>query len=271
MAARHSSPRAGRPRALVTGASAGIGRAFAGRLAREGYDLVLVARREPVLRALAGEFRAAHRVRVEVLAADLCTAEGLEHVERRLAADRRLELLVNDAGLGDFGAFVKRPRARSDAEIRLNVLALVRLTHAALPGMIRRRRGAVVNVSSTAAFQPCPHFATYGATKAFVNSFTEALHEELRRTGVGIQALCPGLTHTEIFTQAGVDASRLPRFLWMEADAVVDASLAALERGEVICVPGLGNRALSSLSRLLPHTVSRQVARVIGTQFVDAE
>jgi uncharacterized protein len=271
MAARRTSTRPSRPRALVTGASAGIGRAFAARLARDGFDLVLVARRKPVLDALAARFDGLHGTEAEVLAADLLAPAGLRRVERRIATDRRLELLVNDAGLGDFGSFVGHRRERADAEVRLNALALARLTHAALPGMIRRGRGAVINVSSTAAFQPCPNFATYGATKAFVNSFTEALHEELRGTGVGIQALCPGLTHTEIFERAGTDTSRLPSFLWMEPDEVVDASLAALARGEVICVPGLGNRALSSLSRLLPHTVSRQIARVIGTQFLDVE
>ena len=169
---------------------------------------------------------------------------------------------------GDFDPFRRSSRAREEAEVRLNVLAVVRLTHAALPRMLRRRRGAIINVSSTAGFSPCPNFATYGATKAFVNSFTEALHEELRGSGVRVQALCPGLTHTEIFEQAGVDTSGLPELLWMEADEVVLESLAALERGQVVFVPGLGNRALSSLVRVLPHAASSRFAALFGSRFL---
>jgi short-subunit dehydrogenase len=255
-----------RRRATVTGASAGIGRAFAQRLARDGWDLRIVSRRVERLRTLARQLRREHGVRVQVVAADLTDPAALHPLERRLARDARLELLVNDAGVGDLGAFAGRAREVVEAEIRLNVLAVVRLTHAALSGMRRRRRGAVVNLSSTASFQPCPYSAVYGGTKAFLNSFTEALHEELRGSGVCVQALCPGLTHTEIFERAGADVSHLPSFLWMEPDAVVDESLAALRRGAVVCVPGLGNRALSSLSRLFPHELSRRVAGLLARQ-----
>lgn len=247
----------------MTGASTGIGQAFAERLAGDGWDLRIVARSAGRLRALAKRLRGEHGVRVQVLPADLTDPAGLRALERRLARDARLELLVNDAGMGDFGSFAGRDREVADAEIRLNVLAVVRLTHAALRGMLRRRRGAVVNVSSTAAFQPLPHVAIYGATKAFLNSFTEALHEELRDSGVRVQALCPGLTHTEIFERAGADVSGLPSFLWMEPEEVVAESLAALERGTVVCVPGFGNRAVTSLSRLVPHEVLRRVAGLL--------
>jgi short-subunit dehydrogenase len=250
----------------VTGASGGIGQAFAERLAREGWDLRVVARSAGRLHALAKRLRAEHGVQVQVLPADLTDPVALRALERSLARDPRLELVVNDAGMGDFGAFATRDLEVEDAEIRLNVLAVVRLTHAALRGMLRRGRGAVINVSSTAAFQPCPYAATYGATKAFLNSFTEALDLELRGSGVRVQALCPGLTHTEIFEKAGADVSRLPSFLWMESDAVVAESLAALKRGGVVCVPGLGNRALASLSQLLPHDVSRRVAGMLMHQ-----
>ncbi len=196
--------------ALVTGASSGIGEAFARRLGRDGFDLVVVARRQRRLSSLAREISSAHAVRVEALSADLTTAAGLRAVTERIAREPRLELLVNDAGVGDAGPLLSREWSREETLIRVNVVALARLTHAALRGMVRRRRGAIVNVSSTAAFAPCPGFATYGATKAFVNSFTEALYEELRGTGVRVQALCPGLTHTEIFEQAGADTSNLP-------------------------------------------------------------
>lgn len=266
--AKRSTRGRSRGLAVVTGASAGIGESFARALAARGYDLLLVARRRRRLESLARTLDDAHGRRAEVLAADLTRPAGLRALEARLESEPRLRLLVNDAGLGDFAPFCKSDRAREEAEVRLNVLAVVRLTHAALPGMVRRRRGAVVNVSSTAAFAPCPNFATYGATKAFVNSFTEALHEELRGTGVAVQALCPGLTHTEIFEKAEVDTAGLPAFLWMEPDAVVAESLAALERGDVVCVPGLGNRALSSLARLLPHAASSRIGAVFGSRFI---
>jgi short-subunit dehydrogenase len=247
----------------VTGASTGIGQAFSERLARDGWDLHIVARRSARLEALARRLRTEHGIRVQVVTADLTDPAALRALERRLARDAHLELLVNDAGMGDFGAFALRDPDSADIEVRLNVLAVVRLTHAALRGMLRRRRGAVINVSSTAAFQPFPYASIYGATKAFLNSFTEALHEELRGSGVGVQSLCPGLTHTEIFAKAGADVSALPAFLWMEPEEVVAASLLALERGTVVCVPGVGNRALTSLSQLVPRGVTRRVARAL--------
>ncbi len=179
-----------------------------------------MARNAARLQALAKRLRGEHGIQVQVLSTDLTDPVTLRALERRLARDAHLELLVNDAGMGDFGAFASRDREIEEAEIRLNALAVVRLTHAALGGMLRRGRGAVINVSSTAAFQPCPYFAIYGATKAFLTSFTEALHEELRGSGVRVQALCPGLTHTEIFERAGADVSGLPSSLWMEPEAL---------------------------------------------------
>jgi len=260
------STRPARRVALVTGASSGIGEAFARALARDGWDLVVVARRRPRLAALARLLERAHGVRVEVLPADLTKSPALARVAQRIARERRLELLVNDAGLGDFESFAESDAVRVEAEIRVNVLATVRLTHAALPGMVRRGRGTVINVSSTAAFVPCPRFAIYGATKAFLNSFTEALHTELHGTGVRVQALCPGLTHTEIFERAGSDVSALPEFLWMDADAVAKESLAALASDTVVCVPGLGNRTLANLTRLLPHAASTRIAELVTSR-----
>ncbi len=217
-AARRSA-RGRRPLAVVTGASSGIGAAFARALAREGFDLLLVARRRRPLERLAREVAGAHGVRAVVLPADLTRAAPLRALEARLAREPRLEILVNDAGRGEFGRLWESSRDGLDAELRLNALALLRLAHAALRPMLRRGRGAIVNVSSTAGFVPCPHYAVYGATKAFVNSLSEAMHEELRGTGVRVQALCPGLTQTEIFDAAGVDMSSLPGFLWMTPEA----------------------------------------------------
>lgn len=263
-----TSSKTRRPLALVTGASAGIGAHFARKLAARGYDLVLVARREATLQSLAKEVTTTHKVRAEVLAADLTDAEQLATVELKLARSRRIELLVNDAGLGAFGDFQGSDRERHDAEIRLNVLALVRLTHAAVGSMLRRGGGTIINVSSTAAFAPCPSFATYGATKAFVNSFTQGIATELRDSNLRFQALCPGLTHTEIFEQAGADVSGLPDLFWMEPEDVVEESLAALENGPVVVVPGLGNRALTALVRLLPETTASRITETIGRSLI---
>jgi hypothetical protein len=248
-----------RRRALITGASTGIGRAFAERLARDQYDLVVVARDAERLAALAKQLVESRGVHVDVLPADLTRPEDLRRVEGRLE-DWVLDLLVNNAGFGSFGRFAELDREREDQEIRLNVVALLRLTHAALPGMLRRGHGAVVNVSSLAGEAPAPYNATYGATKAFVTSFSQALHEEVRGSGVRVQALLPGFTRTEFQERAGIDTSAVPGFAWMKAEAVVEASLAALESGEALCIPGVGNRVLSGVERLLPRAVLRRVA-----------
>lgn len=256
-----SKTHATRRRALVTGASTGIGAAFARRLARDGYNLIIVARSRERLEELAATLRVEHGREVEVLPADLTDAPELRVVEK-VVADADLDLLVNNAGFGTVGTFAQLDVAKEDEEIRLNVIALVRLTRAALPGMVARRRGSILNVSSMAAFQPAPYNATYAATKAFVNSFTEALYEELRGTGVAVQALCPGFTRTEFQERAGADVSNVPSFAWMTADAVVDASLAALAAGTLICIPGLANRAVVTLTSAIPRGVTR---RIIGT------
>ncbi len=254
-----------RPRALVTGASAGIGLAFVERLARDGYKLVLVARRRERLEALAKRLGGSHRTVVEVLVGDLSDAGDLLTVEQRVAAVPGLDLLVNSAGFGTAGSFHALDPDTEEREILLNCLALVRLTRAALPPMVKRGSGGVINVSSMAGFLPSPYNATYGATKAFVNSFTEALAEELRGTGVAVQALCPGFTRTEFQEVADVDTSTIPRFAWMEPEPVVDASLAALKARDVVCVPGLGNRVASWTARSLPRSL---VARAMGAALV---
>jgi short-subunit dehydrogenase len=246
-------------RAWVTGASTGIGAAFARRLARDHFDLALVARSRERLAALATELEDGADIHCEVVAADLTVGAELRHVAAQIAADAGLALLVNNAGFGTAGRFAELDADREEAEIRLNVIALTQLTRAALPGLLAHGRGAIINVSSMAAFQPGPLNATYGATKAFVNSFTEALHEELRGTGVRVQALCPGFTRTEFQERAGIDVSGLPRFAWMTPEAVADASLAALARGDLICVPGFGNRVVASASTAMPRAIVRRV------------
>ena len=217
--------------ALITGASSGIGRAFANRLARDGYRLILVARRADRLEALAKEFGEQYGAGFEVFPADLTRSEELLAVEDRIAGEPGLELVINNAGFGTVGRFAELDADGEEAEVRLNVLAPLRIARAALPGMIERGRGGIVNVSSMAGFAPAPYMATYAATKAFVTSFSEGLHDELEGTGVRVQALCPGFTRTEFQDVAGAGTDEIPNFAWQEAEEVVDASLAGLEKG----------------------------------------
>ena len=261
-AARDSEAKAAGPRrlAIVTGASAGIGAAYAERLARDAYDLVLVARRRDRLEELAERLGRTHDRRVDVLAADLGSTEGVRAVEARIAAEPALEVLVNNAGFGTSGLFAELDRDAEEEEVRLNVLALLRLTHAAVAVFKPRGHGSVINVSSLAGFQPAPFNATYAATKAFVNSFTQAVSEELRGSGVRLQLLCPGFTRTEFQQVAGVSTDGIPDFAWMTAGAVVDISLAALRSGELVVIPGGGNKVMGAVIRALPASLARRVS-----------
>ncbi len=251
-------------RALVTGASSGIGETFARRLAARGDDLVLVARREDRLHALAAEL-AVDGVDIEVVPADLSAEEGLVAVEERLrSTERTVDLLVNNAGFGTNGPFAELAVKRELEMIEVNVVALVRLTHAALGAMVARGAGAVVNVSSLASFQALPLTATYAATKAFVTSFTEALAEECRGSGVHLQALCPGLTRTDFHVTADWNLGWLPGGVWQSPEQVVDASLAGLGRGRVVVIPGVANRVAARASWLLPRSlVTRLVSSTV--------
>jgi short-subunit dehydrogenase len=232
-------------------------------LARRGDDLVVVARRQAVLADLAAELEREHGRPVEVLVADLETDAGVASVEARLGDNARpVDLLVNNAGFGTKGRFWELDDDGEEHQIRLNVLALVRLTHAALGPMVRRGHGGVINVSSVAGYQPTPGSATYGGTKAFVSSFTHALHEELRGTGVRMMVLAPGYTHTEFHVRARDDVSGLPELLWQSAEEVVDAALRAYERGRAVCTPGI-NTAAAAFSGSLPAGLTRRVAGLV--------
>jgi short-subunit dehydrogenase len=225
-----------KPLALVTGASSGIGAVFARKLAARGYRLILVARRRDRLEKLAAELGGA-----EVIAADLAEESGLKLVEERILAAPELELLVNNAGFGSMGRFFEVPVDRQDQMHRLHVIATVRLTHAALRGMVRRGTGGVINVSSVAGFGQNPGTVSYNATKAWMNSFTDGLDMELKtaRSQVKVQALCPGFTTTEFQEVISMDRSRIPAWMWMRAEDVVDQSLAGLESGKLFVIPGL--------------------------------
>ncbi len=250
--------------ALVTGASAGIGRAFAVALAARGHDLVLVARDGARLEELGAELTAANGVAVDVLAADLLTDDGVTAVSARLAdVDHPVDLLVNNAGFGTYGRFAELDVSREVEEVELNVVALLRLTHAALGAMERRRAGAILNVASLAAYQPNPISATYGATKAFVHSFTHAVREEARGTGVTVMLVCPGYTHTEFHDRAGLGKSEMPEFVWQSPDVVATAALRDLDRGRSVSIPGVLNQTAAAFSSVSPAGITRRVAGLV--------
>ena len=244
-----------RPKALVTGASAGIGEGFAKHLAKRGYDLVLVARRRDRLDALAAELA----VSCEIIDVDLAADEGVATTASRLRVGD-IELLVNNAGFGTFGEFANLPLDRELMELDLNVRALFRLTHAALQPMVERKRGGIINVASGAAFQPIPYNATYAATKAFVLHLSEALHEEVKPYGVTVTCLCPGPVKTEFQQVAGINESFMPSFAWEPVDSVVEAALSAHRAGRAIVTPGLVNMMTTASSRLAPRFFVRSMA-----------
>ena len=249
-----------RPVALVTGASSGLGECFARALAASGHDLVLVARNGPALETLGAELSAAQGAGAEVLVADLATQAGRGAVADRIGAAGGVDTVVNNAGFGHYGPFHRLPLAGEVDQVEVNVVALLVLSHAALSVMVRRGSGRLLNVSSVGAFAPAPGGATYSATKAFVLSFTEALHHEAAPAGVHVTALCPGFTRTDFQQRAGVDSGGLPAPAWSEPAAVVAAGLAALERNRAVCVPGALNKVAAVSPRLGPRGLTRRIS-----------
>ena len=252
--------------ALVTGASSGIGEEIARRLAARGHGVALVARREERLRALAAELSDRHSVHGEAIAADLGDPAERDKLAAKLEeVGLTVEVLVNNAGYGGFGPFAEQDRERELGMVRLNVEAVVDLMGRYLPGMVERGRGAVINIASTASFQPLPDNATYAATKAFVLSHGDAIHEELRGTGVGLTTVCPGPVRTEFAEVAGIGGAeeRTPGFIWLSAEDVADAAVAGAEGGKRVVVPGLLNRAGSIAGQHSPRAVALRLGRTI--------
>lgn len=250
--------------ALITGASSGIGATFATTLARSGCDLILVARSEDKLRALAGELTRETGRNIQVIAADLSKPECGATLKKAVdALEMSVDLLINNAGFGTTGAFEKQDAAREAEEIRLNVSAVVDLAHAFLPAMLEGGNGAIINIASSAAFQPMPYFAVYAATKAFVYSFSDALREELRGRGVHVMAVCPGPVDTGFFEATGAHNLRkkVPAGTMLSAEAVVDATLDGLAAQNRLVVPGTMMKFSAAASAVLPRAL---MTRIVG-------
>lgn len=243
--------------ALVTGPTAGIGLAFARALAARGHDLVLVSRDETRLQAVAAELRGAYGVDAEIVVADL--AEDTEAVEKRLRAESSpVEILVNNAGFTVGESFLRSDIAAEERMLDVLVRAVLRLTHVALPRMVERGQGAVVNVSSVAGWVPR---GTYSAAKAWVTAFSEGLAEQVRGQGVRVMALTPGYTRTEFHDRARLDMSSLPSWMWLDADALVVAALRDLDRGKAVSVPGALYKAAAVALPRLPRRLVRGLGR----------
>jgi uncharacterized protein len=249
-----------RPVALITGPTSGIGAGYARRYASDGYDLVLVARDADRLKKLATEL-GGRAGSIEVLPADLADPADRDTVAERLAAGVRV--LVNNAGFGTSGEFWATDPALLQAQLDVNVTAVMHLTRAALPAMLDAGAGTVINVASVAGLVP-GRGSTYSASKAWVISFSEGLAVTLQGTGVGVHAVCPGYVHTEFHARAGIDMARLPSFLWLEVDDVVTKSLADVAAGKVISVPGVQYKAVVTAGRMIPRGLARAAVKRVG-------
>jgi uncharacterized protein len=252
--------------ALVTGASSGIGAAIAAELAGRGHGVTLVARREDRLRKLAEDLAGKHGVRTETIGADLEDPAARDAMAARITElGLDVEILVNNAGFGHSGDFVRRDRERLLSMIRVNCEALVDLQSRYLPAMVERGRGTVINIASTAAFQPMPGSATYSATKHFVLSLSEGVHEELGGTGVSLTAVCPGPVRTEFMEVSGIGGAedRTPGMIWSTAEDVASEAVSGADRGKRVVIPGLMNRAGAITGQHAPHAIALPLVRRI--------
>ncbi|MFE9597728.1 SDR family NAD(P)-dependent oxidoreductase [Streptomyces hokutonensis] len=251
--------------ALITGSTAGIGAAFARRLAADGHNLVLVARNTERLGEQATELHDRHGIEAEVLTADLATDEGIETVAARLA-DRKnpVDLLVNNAGFGNKGRYLDVPMADELKMLKVHCEAVLRLTSAATEAMRERGRGGVVNVASVAAFVPR---GTYGASKAWVVQFTQGAAKDLAGTGVRLMALAPGFVRTEFHERAGMGTDNIPNWMWLDADKLVAAALADLARGKSLSIPDPRYKALMGLVKITPQAVLGGITSKTGRKY----
>jgi short-subunit dehydrogenase len=243
--------------ALITGATAGIGAAYAKLLAKEGFDLVLVARDLPRLKGVAKELSNLYKIKAETIKADLTKPAQLAKVEKRLANNSKpIEVLINNAGFGLKDSFLVSNLAKEQELLDVLVTAPMRLSHAVLPGMIKRNSGSIVNVSSVASFIAG---GTYSAAKSYLTVFSEYLHTELRDTNIKVSALCPGFTRTEFHARGKMKMSGLPNYMWTTVDQVVAKSWRYVKAGKVICIPGWQYMLLSSIARIAPRPLVRKL------------
>jgi len=250
-----------RPVALITGPTSGLGEGYARRFARDGYDLVLVARDVDRLVALAASLRAQHGIDVEVLPADLSSTVDRETVGRRLSAG--VAVLVNNAGFGTSGEFWTTDPALLQRQLDVNVTAVMHLTRAALPSMVAAGKGTVINIASVAGLLP-GRGSTYSASKAWVVFFSEGLANGLAGTGVGVHAVCPGFVRTEFHQRAGIEMSSMPGAMWLSVEDVVDESLADIAKGKAVSIPGAQYKALTTAGRIIPRRFVRAVTKGVG-------
>ena len=253
--------------ALITGASAGIGRECARQLAGRVRTLVLVARREQRLNELRDELQNRNpRLNVHTRVVDLCDKAQIDELVRWLEENKiEVDFLINNAGLGDYGAFATSDPKRNDEMLQVNIVALTTLTRALLPQMISRKRGAILNVSSSAGFLPIPEFNIYAATKAYVNSFTESLRAEVSGSGVSVTALCPGPVHTEfgeVAARPGCEPERGPEFVYVSVENTVRDALAAIETDKPVVIPGAFMKLGMFLVRITPMSILRLAWRL---------
>ncbi len=250
-----------RPTALITGPTSGLGTGYARRFARDGYDLVLVARDTARLEDLAAELRAANGVDVEILPADLSVVDDRDRVIQRL--DAGVRILVNNAGFGTSGEFWTADPAVLQRQLDVNVTAVMHLSRAALPPMLEAGTGSVINIASVAGLLS-GRGSTYSASKAWVVSFSEGLANGLTGTGVGVHAVCPGFVRTEFHQRAGIEMTDIPDPMWLTVDDVVTESLADIAKGKVISIPGLQYKVLTTAGRLVPRGLVRALTKRMG-------
>jgi hypothetical protein len=252
-----------RPCALVTGATSGIGAAFASRLAQKGFDLILHGRRQKELMDRAKNLERIYSTSVEIIIAELSRPDEIRKVEERINSLDRLDMLVNNAGYWEPGVFWEHSPDSLEAMIMVHNVAPVRFIRAALPRMLERDKGDIINVSSLGAYLNMVTLENYGATKAYLISFTESLHVALMGTGIRVQALTPGFTVTEFHSRLGADFTKEQR-TWMQPEEVVDESLRALGKGPVVCIPGFKRRFIMILASMLPRPVYYRIMKIIG-------
>jgi len=243
--------------AVITGATSGIGAAYAKKFAEKGYDLIITGRRQEKIEALANEVRNSQNVQVEVVLAELSEKEGVHKVIEKMQG-KKVDILVNNAGFGDKNLFQDCHLDVAMQMAKVNVLAPMELIRTVLPGMIERKCGTIINISSSSVYLVVSKNSVYSGVKAFLKTFTEALHMDLMGTNVKVMTVCPGLTHTDFHEKMGIDKSKqTDRGLlsWMSCEEVVNSSLKDLEKGKVICIPGMKNKLLIRLLNLLPKKI----------------